>query len=171
MSLEMQQKLLNTNFLFSNLKTEQMTLRRYRVKENLYNHHVSDMWGSPKSKEFRAILSWRLNTYSKTAKVKKSSILYKIFKRQEFSDRELALAETFAQWIGTYVGQSFIQYKLKMKGYEEYGECHIPNMEYLLPEGYRTGKDYDFMEAIAEHFNSNCPKVKKFLKDNWMGLY
>ena len=163
-------KELNTQILFSNIKKEQMSLRPYRMKESLSHYSGrTDTWGYPKSKEYRAVLSWRLNTYTKLGKVKKSSILYRIFKRQDFTDRELALAETFAQWIGTYVGQSYIQSKLKIKGYEEYGVQEIPLLRYLLPDEYRTGSDYNFMEEIVNYFNTN--KVNNYLKQNWMGLY
>ena len=171
MNLNEQAKEIKMKIMFSNLKKEQMSLRPYRIKESLSYYSKTDMWGFPKSYEYRVVVSWRNNLYTKTAKIKKSSILYTIFQKQEFSERELALSETFAQWLGTYVGQSFIQYKLKLKGYKEYGETNIPCRRYLLPEGYKTGADWDLMDSMADFFNSNSPKAKKFLRANWMGLY
>lgn len=155
--------------IFKSLKSEAYSFNQKRIHASLssYNMYNRLLHNHP-SKEFESICRWRMSTYSLTGKIKTSSILFKIFKRQTFTNRELALAESFAQWLGTYVGQSYIQSKTNKKSHNEYGEVELPRLDYIVLTQL-TGKDYMFLDSVAYFFKSE--KAVKILKTYWQGLY
>lgn len=118
-------------------------------------------YSNSSSKEEHAIRVWRSNCYTKNLKVRKTSILYKVYKRTEFTNRELAIAESFAQWLGTHVGECFVKAK---QGKKDYGSPSIPQNKYLILTDL-TSQDHDFLDQLVEYFYTN--KVNNFLKRIW----
>ena len=145
-----------------NIKSELVFNEKIRGLERVYSIRE-------KSKEFKTICNWRLNNYSVSGSIKKTSILYKAFGKQKFTKRELAIAESFAQWLGTYVGQSWIMCKTKSEDYwKEYGITDLPAYKYLILTQLNSG-DYEFLDILTKYMESN--KATTYLSKNFYGLY
>lgn len=174
----------NISTIFSMIKPEAHSFNKKRLNESLshftqYNIKHSYEKGengelqvfcnfSNHTNEFKTICNWRINTYTLKGKIRKTSILYKVFNRTNFTTRELALAESVAQWLGTYVGQSWIQYKTKKKNWEEYGVIEFPNLNYIALTQL-SSKDYDFLYKLTDYLESS--KALNYLNKNFYGLY
>lgn len=140
----------------------QSLLPRYFRDDERISFNVHRLNFNGNTKEEKAIRIWRENCYTSTLKIKQSSILYKVFGKKTFTNRELAIAESFAQWLGTHVGECFVRSKLGNTN--DYGKPSIPRFDYLVLTDLNN-EDYIFLEKLSTYFlEKNTPTLKTYLK-------